>query len=264
MDTIAEFQVAQPVTADQIADFRANGYLVLPSLLPAAVRAALAGWVETVAAPIGDGERRLHYFEQTDAGRSLTRTERFADDHPELACLLTRGLLPLAASALLGERALLYKEKVNYKPPGGAGFAPHQDATAYAFVRKHVTCLVAVDAMTLDNGCIEFAPYGADALLPGDGDGCIDRGFAATLAWETAPVPAGAVVFFTSYVPHRSGPNRTAQPRRALYLTYNAHSEGDRRASYYDERDRSIEAARAAGVEHARISTIGHFEGRPA
>ena len=34
--------------------------------------------------------------------------------------LLTEGLLPELAGALLGGPAVLYKEKVNYKAPGGA------------------------------------------------------------------------------------------------------------------------------------------------
>ena len=68
-----------------------------------------------------------------------------------------------AASALLGEPAVLYKEKVNYKLPGGAGYAPHQDAPAYPFVAKHVSCLVAIDDAGIDNGCLEVVS-GAQAL----------------------------------------------------------------------------------------------------
>ena len=49
------------------------------------------------------------------------------------------------ASALLVEQAVLYKEKINYKLVGGAGYAPHQDAPAYPFIATHVSCMVAVD-----------------------------------------------------------------------------------------------------------------------
>lgn len=251
------------ITSEQKEFWRKHGWLVLPHALPESIRSALAGWVATVAATAQDGDRRLHYFEQTEFGRALCRTERFIEDSPPLDALITRGTLPQLAGELLGEDAYLYKEKINYKQPGGAGFAPHQDATAYAFVRKHVTCLVTVDPMTIENGCLEFAPFAEDRLLPDDGDGCIDRAFASTLRWHPIEAPAGAAVFFTSYVPHRSAPNRSARPRRALYLTYNASSEGDLRAAYYDERDKAIAAAQAAGTGGvARISTIGHFEGR--
>jgi ectoine hydroxylase-related dioxygenase (phytanoyl-CoA dioxygenase family) len=46
----------------------------------------------------------------------------------------------------------------------------------------------------------------------------------------------GDVAFFGCFMPHRSGPNRTNGPRRLLYLSYNADSEGgDQREKHYEE-----------------------------
>ena len=240
-----------------------NGWIVLEQALAPGIAALLDAWVSSIATPAGVDDRRLHYFEQTKNGRALCRTERFIEDHPGFEALTTRGILRELAGELLGEPAMLYKEKINHKLAGGAGFAPHQDATAYAFVNKHVTCLVAIDAMTTDNGCLEFARFDKCELLPGDGDGCISPVVAGDLRWQPVPVPAGAVLYFTSHAPHRSAPNLTDRPRRALYLTYNAASEGDRRYEYYLERDRAITASALSGGK-ARISTIGHFLGRKA
>ena len=240
-----------------------NGWIVLEHALPPAIPAVLDTWVASIATPAGADDRRLHYFEQTENGRALCRTERFIEDHAGFEALITRGILRELAGELLGEPALLYKEKINHKLAGGAGFAPHQDATAYAFVNKHVTCLVAIDAMTADNGCLEFARFEKHELLPDDGDGCISPAVARNFDWQPVPVPAGAVLYFTSHAPHRSAPNHTDKPRRALYLTYNAASEGDRRNDYYLERDRAI-AANAQSGGKARISTIGHFLGHKA
>lgn len=250
------------LTDQQRKLWRTNGWLVCEELLDAPTREELPGWIDRIARPAGDAERRLHYYEQTANGKALCRTERFIEDSADLNRLITDSTLSRVAGQLLGEDVRLYKEKVNYKQPGGAGFAPHQDATAYAFVHKHATCLVAIDPMTPENGCLEFSPFGEDRLLPDDGDGCLDRAFANELEWQPVPLPAGAVIFFTSYVPHRSAPNHGNRPRRALYLTYNAASEGDRRAAYYADRDRAIVTAQASAAGVARISTIGHFQGR--
>ena len=76
------------------------------------------------------------------------------------------------------------------------------------------------------------------------------------------PLRAGAAIFFTSHVPHRSGPNLSPKPRRAIYITYNAASEGDRRDTYYREREKAI--AGVPATETVRISNIGHFLGRTA
>lgn len=251
------------LSSEQHEHWQNNGWILLEHALPPPISAVLDSWVASVARPASNDDSRLHYFERTEHGRTLCRTERFIEDHAGFEALTTRGVLRELASELVGEPAVLYKEKINYKLPDGAGFAPHQDATAYAFVRKHVTCLVAIDVMTVDNGCLEFARFTKRELLADDGDGCISPTLARGLEWQPVPMPAGAVLFFTSHVPHRSGPNRTGMPRRALYLTYNAASEGDRRHDYYQERDRSLAASAQIGGT-ARISTIGHFLGRKA
>jgi ectoine hydroxylase-related dioxygenase (phytanoyl-CoA dioxygenase family) len=165
------------------------------------------------------------------------------------------------AGALLREPAVLYKEKINHKLPGGAGYSAHQDAPAYPMISSHVSALVAIDAATPDNGGLELVSGCFDRVLPMDDRGCIDPAVEASLVWEPVEVPAGATLWFHSRTPHRSGPNRSARPRRALYPTYNAAREGDRRAEYYAAKAAAF-AATAPG-DRALVSLIGDFEGRP-
>ena len=56
------------------------------------------------------------------------------------------------------------------------------------------------------------------------------------------PCPArpGDVVFFDSFVPHRSAPNLSRHDRRALYVTWNRLREGDHRARYFADKRRSF------------------------
>jgi predicted HD phosphohydrolase len=68
------------------------------------------------------------------------------------------------------------------------------------------------------------------------------------------PVRAGDTLWFHSRTPHRSGPNRSPRPRRALYPTYNALSEGDRRADYY----RRKAAELAATADGDRVPVVPH------
>jgi hypothetical protein len=248
---------------DAVDIWQTQGLLVVEDALDEGQRARVAGWADALSRPPAAGERRLQYFERIDSAPALCRTERFLDDDADLRELFVRGRLPVIAGALLGEPALLYKEKLNHKLPGGGGFAPHQDAVAYPNVSRSITCLIAAEAMTPDNGCLEFAVGSYPTLLSTDVAGCIAGDIAAALSWRAVPLAAGAVLFFTSLVPHRSGPNRTTTPRRAFYLTYNPASEGDLRLRYYAMREAGLAAARAAGTP-ARISLIGHFQGEPA
>jgi ectoine hydroxylase-related dioxygenase (phytanoyl-CoA dioxygenase family) len=54
------------------------------------------------------------------------------------------------------------------------------------------------------------------------------------------PTSPGDVIFFDSFVPHASGPNRTTEPRRILYLTYNLVVHGDQRARYHADKHTSF------------------------
>ena len=250
-----------PLTPDAVSFFAETGWLLVQTLDADGVD-RLQSWVDEVASwPEADGQW-LHYREMTDTGPALCRTENFVPFHPGLREFLTTGALLDTASALLAEPAVLYKEKVNYKLPGGAGYAPHQDAPAYRFVETHVSCMVAVDDATAANGCLEVVSGCHSDLLPVDDDGCIEADVAAGLVWEAVPVSAGQTLWFHSRTPHRSGPNRSPSPRRALYPTYNARREGDLRAEYY--RQKLSEFATSAGPDgRVQVSLIGDFQGRP-
>ena len=65
-----------------------------------------------------------------------------------------------AVSELFGEPAVLFKDKINFKLPGGDGFAAHQDAQAGwdVYAPLHITAMIAIDATTAENGSLEMLP----------------------------------------------------------------------------------------------------------
>lgn len=251
------------MTPEQRQKWAEDGFLHLTDLVPAESAAALATWAEeiaeltveqTVDSPI------LQHYEATETGDRLARSENMVPNHAGVRDLITRGPVPDAGAALLGEPVTLYKEKINYKMPGGAGFRPHQDATAYKFVDEHLTCMIAIDDTTEANGCLELAKGMHGSILPTNGDGCIDPDTAAGLTWVPIPMMAGEVLWFHSRTPHRSGDNTTGNSRRAIFLTFNASAQGDLRSAYYADK---IEQLRSThDHESARVSTIGHFRGK--
>jgi hypothetical protein len=254
------FGLGDDERAGLVEHFRAHGWVAVDALDPRDA-AALAGWVDEIAA-IDDGtDRVLQHFEGTDAGPALCRSENFVPVHAGLRRLLCTGPLLEVAGALLGEPAVLYKEKINYKLAGGAGYSPHQDAPAYPMIDIHVSAMVAVDDANAANGGLEVVSDRFDAILPMDERGCITGDVAASLPWRPVPLAAGQTLWFHSRTPHRSSPNTSGGPRRALYPTYNAASEGDLRAAYYEAKLRAF--AEAPAGDRARVSLIGDFEGRP-
>ena len=249
--------------SEGVDQFAEHGWLLTRDLDDRGV-ADLVRWVDEVSSWPDDSEGWLHYREMTDGGPQLCRTENFVPFHEGLRALLTTGTMLATASALLGQPAVLYKEKINYKFAGGAGYAPHQDAPAYRFVETHVSCMVAVDDSLIDNGCLEVASGMHAEVLPVDDHGCIRADVAGALTWMAVEVRAGETLWFHSRTPHRSGPNRSSTPRRALYPTYNAAAEGELRADYYRQKQAELAQLAAAGDgERVPVSLIGDFQGRP-
>lgn len=245
-------------------DFASLGWCIAPGVLDADLVERLRDGVDELerwACSAGPG---LHHFEQTEAGPVVARSERFADEHRFLGSFIRGHEIGVVLAELFGEPAVLFKEKVNYKYPGGGGFAPHQDAAAYRFVDHHISVMVPLDEASEASGCLWFAPGHRGGSLPTDARGRIEDAVVETLDWRPVPAHPGDLVFFDSYAPHRSETNRTRRPRRALYLTYNAASRGDFRETYYE--DKEAEFAREGetfGDQRVRISVSDDFLGKP-
>jgi ectoine hydroxylase-related dioxygenase (phytanoyl-CoA dioxygenase family) len=242
-----------------LAYYRSHGWL-LTELLTPEQSAQLQEWVSEVQAWDDSGDWMTH-FELTRHGARKCRTEYFTPFHAGLRDLLRTGAMNEVAGALLGEPAVLYKEKINYKLAGGAGWEPHQDAPAYPYIDSHISCMVAVDDATPDNGCLEVVSGLHHELIPTDSRGCIPAHVAEHLDWQPVPLRAGQTLWFHSRTPHRSGDNLSARDRRAIYPTYNALREGDLREQYYATK--RAELAHAGDNGRVQISLIDDFRGVP-
>jgi ectoine hydroxylase-related dioxygenase (phytanoyl-CoA dioxygenase family) len=244
--------------------FDRDGWLVVRGALSGREVDDLDRAVDRVAGWASTGGPGMHHFEQTDAGPAIARSEDFVDHDDTLARLIRGGVVVSTLTALFGEEPVLFKEKINYKHPGGGGFAPHQDAAAYRFVDHHISCMVPLDPATELSGCLWVAPGHVHGRLPTDERGRIEESSAERLDWQPVPLEPGDLLFFDSYTPHFSETNSTDRPRRAAYLTYNAARHGDHRARYYA--DKRAEFARAGDDfddQRVRISISDDFLGRP-
>jgi ectoine hydroxylase-related dioxygenase (phytanoyl-CoA dioxygenase family) len=256
------------ITRSQRRAWGARGHLVLRGALDPPAVERLTSWIAEVeswaSATTASGSTGMHHFEQTDAGVRIARSEDFDPHHRELSAFIRGGTIAAVLAELLDEPAVLFKAKINYKHPGGGGFAPHQDATASRFVDHHVSVMVPIDPATVANGCLWFADAEVDAILPHDG-GRIDGAWVDAATWVPVEVAPGDVVVFDSLAPHRSDTNRTSRSRRAMYLTYNAASAGDHRARYYADKRATLAEAGATGTSgNVLLSINDDFLGRPA
>ena len=55
-------------------------------------------------------------------------------------------------------KCILFKEKINYKPPGCRADKVHQDSQGNGdkYTKKYISMLVSIEKSTKKNGCLEF------------------------------------------------------------------------------------------------------------
>jgi hypothetical protein len=219
---------------------------------------SLQAWATEIEAWPAGSHRFGHYAEATPNGPAICRTENVSACHDGVAALV-QGVLERCASDALGTPVVAFKDKLNYKQPGGAGFRPHQDALAYPGAQRVMSILLALDECDLDSGCL-FLADGVTDVLPVDDRGVVRDDVCASLDWYAAELHAGDAVCIEGFAPHYSEANRTDRPRRVLVASYSPVSDGYTREQYYAARADTMTKA-SAGDGRFRISTLADFAG---
>jgi 2-aminoethylphosphonate dioxygenase len=114
--------------ANQIAAFQRDGYLLLRGFFDPNEVADITRWTEELAEAPEEAGRHWVYREASlldPETRIIQRIENFCPFHDGFDRLVRHDRLIETVSCLFGEQAILFKEKINFKMPGGAGFKAH-------------------------------------------------------------------------------------------------------------------------------------------
>jgi len=228
------------LSKEQVDQFNRDGFLLVRSMYSPQEIQAISEWTDEVAARPEVAGKYMMYFETSrdDGGRILCRIENFVPFHEGFSTLITARRMQQAVSELFDEKAVLFKDKINFKLPGGDGFKEHQDVQAGwdDYADLHITAMVAIDETNSENGSLEMIPGLHKQGLLGQKWSPLTDGDTAHAPYVAVHCQPGDAVFFDSYAPHRSFPNHTDKARRVLYITYNKSSEGDSREQYYADK----------------------------
>jgi hypothetical protein len=178
------------------------------------------------------------YFEGSGAGRRLVRIERLME-HLEVDTGIR--LLELCTELVhkkTGQDALLFKDKINFRYPGAAGFGAHQDAAAGWTDYSPIFHSVAFFLYDTDaaHGGFEFSvddPLGA--FYP-NASGQISKDLFESFQRCDVEACAGDAIFFDSFAPHRSYTNESDAVLPHIILTFNPAIHGDQRSVYYENK----------------------------
>ncbi len=238
----------------QISDFFRDGFVVFRQAFDAAEIERIEKWTRELAAKPEEVGKQWVFHEESrkEPGKDLIcRIENITPFHPGFAELSETLKAPVGQ--LLGEKAVLFKEKINFKMPGGDGFKPHQDSQAGwdQYADFFISVLVCIDEASLENGCLKMVAghhkRGTfrmwEPLTDEDMEG---------MDFVPCPTKPGDIAFFDCFCPHASEPNMSDKIRRLYFATYNKLLDGDHMAQYYADKRKNYppDIEREAGREY--------------
>lgn len=224
-----------PVTEDQIASYRENGFIVIENFLNPE---ELEDWRNQVDEAVReritvprDQQRLTNVSDDPDNfyAQVFLQCIKLADSHAGMRRLMTDPRLGQAAATLAGVKGIrIWHDQALIKPPFGNPTGWHLDNPYWSFSsRDALSIWVALDDATLGNGCMWYLP-GTHKTARYD-----NAGIGANMAdlfkvypeWRSiepvaCPCPAGSAVFHNGLVAHGAGANMTNRQRRAMTCAY--------------------------------------------
>lgn len=216
------------------ADYERDGFVIMKDLLSMTD-------VETIRSRIMDiAAGRVAGFpsacielepEPDEAGRPVARKINQCAEHDDVFMSLAkdRRIVDVVES-LIGPDIKLFGSQCFMKPPGGVQKPYHQDSAYFTIEPLSlVTCWIALDDVTVENGCMWVIPGSHtdgiyDHSQPWEVAGRTDMQIPDASIDISREVPitlsAGSCSFHHSVLLHRSGPNQTESHRRGLAVHY--------------------------------------------
>jgi phytanoyl-CoA hydroxylase len=204
-----------------------NGFTILEGVFSKAEMDAVAESIE--------GFRARHEAELLAKGGAegisrageITFTDHLAEKNPELLAFCRHPKLVEITNALLGTDVDLYWNQSVFKMPEGEKQFPWHQDDGYTPVEPspYLTCWVALNDATVENGCIWVRPGShKGGLAPHEQT---DLGLACHSLDDPdqgipAPISAGSIVVFWSLTMHKSTANRSQEIRKAYIVQYSA------------------------------------------
>ena len=219
--------------------FIQNGWLVLRQQFSVGEISALQRecdrlWNQTALFEIGSGSNSRKNYLSGDLIQD--RLDPVICHSKLIAELVYHERIVQILTLILGDRPILFKDKLIVKPPMVTGYGAHQDLCYFDFfgipTDGLITALVAVDSFLPESGALElFSGLHHNRLpSPPHESRDVDEAFLASFPGTTPELEPGDLVVFHCLTPHRSQPNRSDQSRPSVYFTYNAARYGD----FYD------------------------------
>ncbi|GCE19572.1 phytanoyl-CoA dioxygenase family protein [Dictyobacter kobayashii] len=215
------------ITVEQQRQFDEQGFFLLPDAFPATEIDALRARIDHFAAA---HEQQLleHGKEGISRPKEISFTAHLAAKDPEIMKFVAQERFAQLTSDLLRDDVSLYWDQSVYKKPEAKRDFPWHQDTGYTLTdpAEYITCWLALDDVTLENGCIWVIPASHKQGVIEHTDTEIGKQcYFGSDPGVPVPLQKGGMVVFNSLLFHRSGPNTSSTVRKGYVIQYSvAHA----------------------------------------
>ncbi len=220
------------LTSAQISSYRENGFLVIEDFLD---ETELETWRSAVdEAVLLRADKKLpdgsyHLARKAEGEVVFRQRINLWMDHDGVRALMLDSRLGKMAADLEGiDGVRIWHDQALIKMPWANPTTWHQDNTKWSFASEHaITIWVALDEVSLQNGCMFFLPGShkkrlEDHPAAGNHVGAMFDTYPELGRMEPVPVvmPAGGCSLHNGLMVHAANANMTPHPRRAFTCAY--------------------------------------------
>jgi ectoine hydroxylase len=217
---------------EQAMAYDRDGFVLIKDLFSVAEVSAILAGIGT------DGRVAKHQADLPDSEGRSSKLSIWSDIGDDIFGAVSAGArLVSIARMLLREDLYHWHSKIMMKEPRvGGAWEWHQDYGYWyndgCLYPRLISCMVALDAATRENGCLKVIPgshllgrleHGGRGKQAGADPERIEAVLQRCAAMD-CEMPPGSVLFFHSNLLHASAANTSELPRRAYICCYNALS----------------------------------------
>ena len=212
------------ISADEIKQINDLGFFVLEDVFTLPEMQEVIDAIERFER---EAQARLEALGNSGISRAgeISFNDHLAENDETIRAFVKRPEWVEITTKLLGPNVGLYWNQSVFKYPEGDKVFPWHQDDAYTPVSPapYLTCWLALNDATVENGCISVLPGShRDGLRPHEQTtlGLVGYSNEAEDQGLLVPIKAGSVIVFWSLTLHKSGPNRSNGMRKAFVIQY--------------------------------------------
>lgn len=216
-----------PLTPQQIATYRSQGYIKLRDVLSADTLAHYGREITLLTIALNTQDKPLEQRSTYD--RAFLQVMNLWESSPLVGrFVMGRRLARIAAELMEVDGVRLYHDQSLYKEPGGGITPAHADQYYWPLSSdRTITAWIPLQAVPADMGPLGFyarsqsVEFGRDLGISDESEARISANMARHgFAFEVGAYELGEVSFHSGWTFHKAGANRSTRPRSVMTVIY--------------------------------------------